>query len=101
MSVLFDEYLRLEAQMLSLDATPEGEAEADEIRDFMDEVWRRLSPSQRQRLNERPFVAHLSRPRLSIQVGPGFIAPPVAPSPPSPAHSRQLTVSEKEIWCAA
>lgn len=99
MSVILDEYLRLEQQMLRLETLQDGDAEADEIRDFMDEVWRRLSPSQRKLLNDRAVVAPVARPRLSVQVSMiEFISSVLAATARKPAHAQQVTVTENEIW---
>lgn len=100
MSVFLDEYLRLEQEMLRLDAIAGGEAEADELRDFMDVVWRRLSGQQRAQLNTRPVVAPVSRPRLSVQVGSGFITTRPTAAAREPARAKQLTLADNEIWCA-
>lgn len=101
MSVILDEYLRLEQQMLRLEASKDGEAEADEIRDFMDEVWRRLSPSQRKLLNNRSVVSLMARPRVAVQVSIESIFSLLLAEARSPAHARQVTVTENEIWCSA
>ncbi len=101
MSVLLDEYIRLEQEMLRLDEIEGGESEADEIRDFMDAVWRRLSARERERLNHRAVVAPLSRPRLSLIVGPDFVSVPQPARAPEHAQARQVTVSESEIWSDA
>lgn len=66
MSIWMTKYVELEREMLSLDARG-LEADADDLRDLMDVVWRKLSDGERRALNERPFVVELSRPRLSLE----------------------------------
>ncbi len=101
MSLYLDEYLRFEQQMLRLDALPGGEAEADELRDFMDVLWRRVTESERQQLNGRAVIAPVARPRLVIQVEPGFVTEQRPIEARERAHARRVTVTDAEIWCEA
>lgn len=100
MSVFLDEYLRLEQEMLRLDAMPGGGGEADELRDFMDVVWRRLAVEQRKLLNQRAVVAPVSRPHLSVH-DPGFLSAQRELQPLKQAPAKHLTVPDAEFWCAA
>jgi hypothetical protein len=98
MSVLLQEYLRLEREMLRLDATAAGEGEADEIRDVMDVVWSRLSHEDRQLLNGRAIVLPALRPTISVRVGRDFISarPPVRPF--ERARAQRLAMAESDLW---
>lgn len=57
-------YLDLEQAMLALDA--HGNPEADQVRDFMDGAWARLSPADREWLNARKLPSLGSELRVSV-----------------------------------
>ena len=101
MSVMLNEYLRLEQEMLRLDATSSGESEAHELRDLMDLVWRRLPVRERELLNGRVVVLPVSRPSISVRVGKEFISLRPTVAARELAHARELLVAESDIWCAA
>lgn len=101
MSVVLNEYLRLEQEMLRLDATATGEANADELRDFMDVVWRQLTSSDRENLNSRPVVLAVSRPSISVQVGTGFISKQEPAGARKQTKAQRLVLAYEDLWCPA
>lgn len=101
MSVVLSEYLRLEQQMLRVDAVADGEAEADETRDLMDLIWRKLTAAERVLLNARPIVLPIARPSISVRVDQGFFLKPVTTPPRESTPAMKLQLALADLRCMA
>lgn len=97
MSAILEEYLRLEHEMLRLDEL--SSPDADDLRDIMDLIWRKLTLKEKAILNERSVVFRNARPRLRLHVNREllFSVPTQGPMKPSPA--KRLMLSESDAWC--
>jgi hypothetical protein len=95
------QYLALEAEMLRLDAGGGGEQDADELRDLMDDVWKRLTSNEKAELNQRAFVPDFSRPKTTLVMESSFFILRTPFEPRRPQEATTLTVTPREFWWTA